>query len=228
MLACNETPTPAPESAVAAKVDPRRCQPGPGATGSPSTIQEAVTLANGLPMPVSAECFVEALDRPLKIEASKSGESLQPGEGERSPRVFIWGRDDLVMTIVLDGKGRDLVEFGQPMGPGRSVKAELSFPLTEPTTVAAALDRVRNEEHPRITRCFVCHNREMDEPSMPGARSSLVLRPRKPSVVDIDFLRDEGQRCDDTAEPARCRWLEAIFDHGPVEHRPFDAEVPVM
>ena len=225
-------PTPAPEPAAAAgpesPADPRRCKPAPGTTGSPSTIEEAVALANGLPFPVTAECFVEALDRPLQIEATKSRSSLQRAEGERSPRVFIWGADSLVISVVLDGPARDLIEFGQFVAPRRTIKGELEFPLTAPVPTAAALDRVRNPEYPRITRCFVCHDREEDEPSVPGGRSSLALRPRASTLVDVATLHAELQRCDREAEPARCRWLAALFTHGPVERRAFDAELPVL
>lgn len=93
---------------------------------------------------------------------------------------------------------------------------------------AAALDRVRNPEHPRITRCFVCHDSEEDEPGVPGGRSSLALRPRARTLVDITTLRAELERCDHQVEPARCRWLAALFSHGPVERRAFEAELPVL
>ena len=92
-------------------------------------------------------------------------------------------------------------------------------------TVKDALDQVRNPEHPRITRCFVCHDQERDEPTIPGARSSLALRPSPSKLVELADLRREHERCDEAAEPARCRWLAALFGHGPVEHRPFDREL---
>ena len=95
-------------------------------------------------------------------------------------------------------------------------------------STAAALDRVRNPEHPRITRCFVCHDSEEDEPAVPGGRSSLALRPRPSTLVDVATLRAELERCDRELEPARCRWLAALFTHGPVERRTFDAELPVL
>ncbi len=229
--ACGPAPAPGPAAeAVAAEapVDLRRCRPAPGTTGSPATLAEAVALANGLPFPVTAECYVEALDRPLRIEATRSRDSLQPAEGERSPRVFIWGADSLVTSIVLDGPGRELIEFGQFVGPRRTIKGELEFPLTAPVSTAAALDRVRNREYPRITRCFVCHDREEDEPGVPGGRSSLALRPRASTLVDLATLRAELDRCDHAREPARCRFLAALFGHGPVERRGFDAALPVL
>ncbi len=237
ILACSACgPAPAPERAApasaseapASPADLRRCKPAPGTTGSPGTIEEAVALANGLPFPVTAECFVEALDRPLQIEATSSRTSLQRAEGARSPRVFIWGADSLVISVVLDGPARDLIEFGHFVGPRRTIKGELEFPLSAPVSTATALDRVRNPEHPRITRCFVCHDSEEDEPGVPGGRSSLALRPRAKTLVDVDTLRAELDRCDHALEPARCRWLAALFTHGPVEHRAFEAELPVL
>lgn len=226
--ACGPAPAPEPERRAEAPVDPRRCKPAPGTTGSPRSIDEAVALANGLPFPVTAECFVEALDRPLQIEATSSTTSLQKAEGERSPRVFLWSADSLAISVVLAGPARDLVEFGQLVAPRRSVKAELEFPLRAPVTTALALDTVRNREYPRITRCFVCHDDEEDEPGVPGGRSSLALRPKTATLVDIAALRGELDRCDPAAEPDRCRWLAAIFGHGPVERRGFDAGLPTL
>lgn len=232
LLSC-ESPRPTGEAgatgeSVASSVDPRRCKPAAGATGSPGTIEEAVTLANGLPFPVTAECFVEALDRPLRLEATKSRSSVQPAVGERSPRLFLWSTETFVMTVAIDGPGRDLIEFGQFVAPDRSIKGELEFPLESPVSAAAPFERVRNPEYPRITTCFVCHDREEDEPSVPRGRSSLAVRPRPEQLVDIASLRTEYARCDPNTEPARCRWLDAIVGHGPIEHRPFDARLPVF
>ena len=209
-------------------LDLRRCKPGPGTTGSPQSIEEAVALANALPFPVTAECFVEALDRPLGIEATFSHNSVQPAQGERSPRVFLWTDDALVIAIVLEGEGRNLIEFGQFVGPNRSIKAELEFPLTHPATQADPHDRVRNERHPSITTCFVCHDDEQDEPSVPGGRSSLALRPHPLSLVTVSALSTEHQACDWTKEPDRCGYLQALMGHGPVEHRAFAETLPVF
>ncbi|MEZ4382597.1 MAG: hypothetical protein R3A79_14765 [Nannocystaceae bacterium] len=226
-LACGApTPADAPPRERADEATPaaddRRCKPAPGTSGAPKTIDEAIALANGLPFPVTAECFVEALDRPLQIEATRSERSLQKAKGARSPRVFLWSADSLVISIVLDGDARDLIEFGQVVTPRRSIKAELKFPLEAPVTAKTAYDRVRNPEHPNITVCFVCHDREEDVPEIEGARSSLALRPRPSTLVEVDALRDEHARCDPAAEPARCAYLEALMGHGPVEHRAFD------
>lgn len=225
-FACGSTPD-AVEPAMDA-LDLRRCKPAPGTTGSPASIEEAVALANGLPFPVTAECFVEALDRPLGLEATFSENSVQPAQGKRSPRVFLWTSDSLVVAIALDGPGRNLVEFGQFVATDRSIKAEIEFPLTSPVSAAESHDRVRNERHPEITSCFVCHDDEKDEPSVPRGRSSLALRPHPQTLVDIGSLSTERDRCRWDQEPERCRYLQALIGHGPVEHRPFEATLPVF
>ena len=208
--------------------DPRRCKPGIGTTGSPRTIEQAVALANSLPFPVTAECFVEALDRPLPIEATSSQSSVQPAVGARSPRVFAWPSESLIVALAVDGNGRDLIEFGELLSRRRSIKAELAFPLEARATTEQAHARVRNEEFPRITTCFVCHDREEEVPKVPGGRSSLLLRPRKSTLVDIATLATEHERCDPEAEPGRCRYLTALVGHGPLEHHPFDEDLPAM
>ncbi len=207
---------------LVAGLDLRRCKPAPGTTGTPSTIAEAVELANGLPFPVTAECFVEALDRPLAIAPTASTSSAQPAAGRRSPRVLIWPTDDFIVTVALDGAGRNLIEFGQFVAEDRSIKGELEFPLAEPATTAQALQRVRNPEYPNITTCFVCHDDERDEPSVPGGRSSEALRPFERTLVDLQDLPRLRDECDWTAEPDRCRYLHALVDPGPLTARPFD------
>lgn len=226
MLACGPSQDAARISLP--KIDPRRCKPAPGTTGSPSTVHEAVALANGLPLPVTAECFVEALDRPLRVEATTSRSSVQPAAGARSPRMFLWSTDTFVITLALDGPGAGSIEFGQLVTPRRSIKGELRFPLSDRVPVTEPFEQVRNPEYPRITTCFVCHDGEEDELSVPRGRSSLALRPDPSSLVDVHSLAGELERCDPSTEPERCRLLHALLDHGPIEHRPFDVSLPLF
>jgi hypothetical protein len=211
-----------------AALDLRRCKPGPGTTGAPTSIDEAVALANSLPSPATAECFIESLDRPLGIEATFSKLSVQPADGERSPRIFVWTSDSLVMTIVLDGPGRNLVEFGQFVSPRRSIKAEIEFPLTHSISPTEPYDRVRNDRHPEITSCLVCHDDERDEPSIPHARSSLAVRPHPNTLVDIGSLATEREQCNWDEEPQRCVYLDALLGRGKVEYRAFDASLSLF
>ncbi len=233
-VACSES-EPRSESGVATAAaatplgeDSRRCKPGPGTTGSPSTIAEAVALLNGLPSPVSAECFVEALDRPLALEATHSRSSVQPARGARSPRTFIFSGDGLIIAIALDGPGRDLIEFGQFVSPRRTVKGELEFPLATPVAIEAALEQVRNPDHPGITTCFVCHDAEKPSVVVPGGLQSVALRPVEWSLVAVDSLRREHEICDADVEPRRCAYLRALVGHGAIEHRAFPERLPTL
>ncbi|MBV1860387.1 MAG: hypothetical protein KUG77_18385 [Nannocystaceae bacterium] len=221
-------PAPSTTTEFFGELDLRRCKPGPGASGSPQSIAEAIVLANSLPHPTTAACFLEALDRPLHIEASKSKASRQPADGARSPRLFIFSGDALVITAVLGGDGQDLIEFGESVAPGRTVKGELEFPLAATLDEDAAYARIRNPEHGNITSCLVCHDAERDEPGFPGARSSLALRPRTKSLVPIESLSTELTRCDWATQEKRCAMLHAVAGWGPLEHQAFEQGLPVF
>lgn len=221
-------PVPSIATAAFGDVDLRRCQPGPGATGSPASIAEAIALANSLPQPATAACFLEALDRPLHIEVSKSKASRQPADGARSPRLFIFSGDALVITAAIGGEGQDLIEFGETVAPGRSVKGELEFPLVAALTDDAAYTQIRNPEHGNITTCLICHDSEEDEPGFPGARSSLAMRPRTKSLVPVESLNAELQTCDWAAEEKRCVMLQAVAGWGALEHREFEQGLPAF
>lgn len=219
-----------PSTATAAfdELDLRRCQPGPDASGRPQTIAEAIVLANSLPQPATAACFLEALDRPLHIEASKSKASAQPADGAKSPRLFIFSGENMVITAVIAGEGQDLIEFGEAVAPGRSVKGELEFPLDATVLDDGAYSRIRNPEHGNITTCFVCHDSERDEPGFPGARSSLTMRPRTKSLVPVESLSTQLETCDWAADEKRCVMLQAVAGWGPLEHQAFELSLPAF
>lgn len=221
-------PVPSTATAAFGELDLRRCQPGPGASGRPQTIAEAIVLANSLPQPATAACFLEALDRPLHIEASKSKASAQPADGAKSPRLFIFSGDKMVITAVIAGEGQDLIEFGETVAPGRSVKGELEFPLDATVLDDGAYSRIRNAEHGNITTCFVCHDSEQDEPGFPGARSSLTMRPRTKSLVPVESLSAELDTCDWAADEKRCVMLQAVAGWGQLEHRAFEQSLPAF
>jgi len=226
LIGCD--PNPSTTSGMFGDIDLRRCKPGPGATGSPQSIAEAIVLANSLPQPATAACFLEALDRPLRIEASKSKASMQPADGARSPRLFIFSGDALIITAAIGGDGKDLIEFGETVAPGRTVKGEIEFPVTTQLADDAAYTRIRNPEHDNITVCFVCHDSERDEPGFPGARSSLAMRPRTKSLVPIESLSSELASCDWEAEEKRCLMLQAVAAWGPLERQEFEQGLPAF
>jgi len=181
-----------------------------------------VALVNALPKPTSVACFVESLDRPLGAYATSSMFSLQPAVSKASPRLFFKvGR--LWLSIVIDGDGKDLLEFGELLDDGlRSLKAELQFPTTDQVPPGLPFDRVLYTTGGTV--CGVCHREEALD-HLEGTSqifSSLAFRPQPATRVSLDYLRDQARSCDWQAEPQRCDLLSAVFGGGDV----VDAEFP--
>ena len=213
-----QEPPPAPSS-DASTPDARRCVPPPGVSGSPQTIDEVVALLNALPEPVTVACFLESLDRPLRVEATISRFSAQPAAGQRSPRIFLF-IGDLVLSVVPDGIGAPLLELGEFVDEHHSRKAELELPHPHPLPASAPYDRVREGDH---SVCGVCHGEEVRDESIDFATAyiSRALRPREEDLIGLDLLRAEWLACSPAEEFERCAILEALFAHGPVVHQAF-------
>lgn len=189
-----------------------RCAPAAGTTGSPSSIAETVDLINGLPKPVSLVCFIEALERPLRLVATQSFFSEQPAVGRRSPRIFLF-IEGIIHSVVPDGSARNLLEMGEATSPGTSIKAELEFPVTQNVTLATAFERLPMGD---LTTCGVCHNGHVPVLGIEGAFESEVLRPIDRDLVPLAEVEDEARRCDAALEPERCDMLGALFQNGEV------------
>jgi hypothetical protein len=203
------TPTPTPPERTG-------CRPALGVSGSPQNISEAIVLMNTLPKPTSLACFLEALDRPLTLYMTSSGQSLQPSPGPRSPRTFVL-RGTFEMSIVLEGPVSHTLELGFRPVPDRSIKAEILFPLTRDVSEATLFSRV--QQTPRTTICGACHVGEehKDFPGFPaGVFESDVIDPYEMFEVEIDSMRTQVGSCDKAAEPDRCALLSGLFDHGDV------------
>jgi hypothetical protein len=223
LLACaSPPPRVTPDAAPPDAAAPSACRPA-GVSRAPRTVAEVVTLANALPRPLTLACFLESLERPLEIHAALSTISLQRAPTARSPRIFIF-TGDVIMSVVPEGTGQPLLEMGQLVEPGRSAKAELKFPITEPVTPEYPFAHVYDGEG---TTCRFCHPNEEPAPALgPSAFVSGAFSPVFRARVDVELLRAERGKCDEAAEPARCALLRAIFDHGEVRDREFPASVP--
>lgn len=198
------------------------CVPAPGTTGRPSSIAETVDLVNGLPKPVSLECFVAALERPLLVVATRSFFSAQPAMGARSPRIFLFG-EGIIHSIVPEGAARNLLEMGEAASTGWSIKAELEFPIAEDITLATAFERLPMDDD--LTTCGVCHNGRAPALGIEGAFESEVLRPADRELVSLADLEAEARSCDAALEPERCAMLGALFQHGEVVATEFPRSV---
>ncbi len=195
----------------------------PCALDRPATsIDEAVALAGDLPEP-SLTCFLTALRRPLGVELTSNTFSLQPAGSRRDPRILLTD-GPLVMSVVPVGEARHLLEFGELLDDGRSLKAELEFPVPADVERADAFVRTLDHEGARGTSCGVCHADEIEV--APGEFASLPLRPVPSTLVALETLRQEHELCDPAADADRCAMLAAIFEHGPVEHLPLPESYP--
>src|SRR3712207_6534727 len=77
------------------------CQPK-GVPRNPTSIAEAVALVSALPRPLTVGCYLESLERPLRVNATSAVISLQPAAGPRNPRMFLFA-GNLVSSIVPAG-----------------------------------------------------------------------------------------------------------------------------
>jgi hypothetical protein len=201
--------------------EPAGCQAPSGVSGAPSTLPEAMALLNALPRPTTLACFVEALERPLRLYLTSSNQSLQPSPGARSPRVFVVN-EPMVMSIVLEGDASETLEIGYRTSQNRSIKTELIFPLQSEVTFANLFDGVKDGDG-RVTRCSACHTSEMqffDTNLQAEVYESDLYPPFEVYEVDVESVRAENESCDAAAEPERCELLSAIFDHGDVVPAP--------
>jgi hypothetical protein len=193
------------------------CATPSGVSGAPRDISSLIALLNALPKPTTIACFLESLERPLEVYFTESKLSAQPALDERSPRTFIV-REQLFVSLVLDGASRpsSLLELGYVTQPGRSIKAEIAFPLFSDVSAAMLEDRVRVG---RVSLCSGCHILEarVDDAFFPdGAFESNTITPFSPYQIDLETQRAEAETCDATLEPLRCANLNALFNHGEV------------
>jgi len=218
-----ERPPAASDAAPDTPPPPARCRPTSGISAAPHTIAEVAALANALPHPLSLTCFLESLDRPLELSAAVSTISLQPAPTPRSPRIFLFS-GEVIMSVVPEGSGKDLIELSQLVSGDRSLKAELKFPLAAPLLPDDPFAHVRSDEG---TTCRFCHPTETPAPEIsPNAFVSGAFSPLPRSMVPFEKLQQEHAACDPALEPARCAFWGALFDHGEVRERSFPDTIP--
>lgn len=203
----------------AAGAGPRTPTPGcrapAGVSNAPKSIAETMTLINALPKPLTLPCFLESLARPLATYATFSVISAQPAVGSRSPRIFL-SIGANTMSIVPDGVGEPLLEFGEARPNYRSLKAEFEFPLLMPVLASTPYDRVMFND--QITSCALCHADEVQDSSISGVRAfvSQSFRPTPGERVSLAALQHELDICDRTREPSRCALLDGLLGWGPL------------
>ncbi len=197
----------------------RNCLPPPG-LGRPEHIDGVVALINALPMPVSLPCVLEALERPLAVLGATSPFSAQATTEQDSPRLFVFS-GDLVLSVVTTGEARELLELGEYVERGRTLKAEIEFPVEAPLTAAAPYEHALLGQS---TSCSLCHGSEryagkVDDVS---TYTSDALAVEADRVIPIGLVEQHARDCDSTRDPDRCAMFEGIFAHGDVTAGQFD------
>ncbi|MEQ1505696.1 MAG: hypothetical protein ABMB14_25910 [Myxococcota bacterium] len=194
----------------------------PCAIGVPvDSVQAAVDTVEALreasPDPLTLDCFLASLARPLGLELTSDVFSTQPAEGIRSPRILIRGAS-LTMTVVPVGEAIRLLELGEVHPSGMTVKAELEFPIDGPIAPEDPYLRTLAAPGATETGCRVCH---FDEIAVGDGRyANTPLRPPDNLVVPLEVLLHEREICDPAEDPARCSMFAAVLDHGEVYDAP--------
>jgi hypothetical protein len=185
----------------------------PESTRSPATIEQLITLINQLPKPLSIDCLIKSLKRPLKVFSVDSPSSLQPSLGMDNPRIFIIN-GNLVLSVVPKGPGRFLLEMGQKVSSTGSIKGELQFPVATELTHDSPYSRIL--ENGNGTSCRTCHTNEGRAVGTPSAYSyqSTLIPPSEQSRVDKIYLKSAAQFCNSSTDAYRCQMLRAIFIDG--------------
>jgi hypothetical protein len=186
---------------------------GPSKNLSPTTIDEAVTMINQLPKPLSVACFLSNFKKPLQVYAVDSRFSAQPSKGPENPRIFVFS-GNLMVSVVPAGPSREVVEFSQISAPNTSFKGELAFPVIEKLQPSAPYSKILKEFGG--TSCSICHQSELRATNITTgeAYNSLILKPDPFKRVDQETLLWFSQKCDSKADAERCRILDSIFISG--------------
>ena len=205
-------------------IRPRTCYPPEGFDGHPTDVEQVVAMLNAMPKPVTVPCFLDALQRPFELNATSNTFSAQPAFGPNNPRIFIF-RDKLAIAVVTKGDGRPLVELGLERAHGRSLKAEIEFPVEAELPLEQPYLHLTEDEtvSGEGTTCGFCHLGESRDPSIDFAPAyvSSMIPPAPNDRVDLDYLLWAWENCDPDAEPDRCAMFDAIFAQGEVSERPF-------
>ncbi|MCB0412235.1 MAG: hypothetical protein KDD22_06895 [Bdellovibrionales bacterium] len=138
--------------------------------------------------------------------------------GTRNPRIFI-KIENLIISVVPDGPGAQLVEFSELRSDSTSIKGEIKFPIETDIPNSEAFDRILDRSG---TSCRFCHSPEVQDSSITVGQAFLskAFRPRDGTYVSPETLEQIWKLCDPEDEPHRCEILDGLF--GQAQVRPFD------
>ena len=181
---------------------------------NPKTIDETLDLVNALPKPLTLNCFLKNLPKPMQVFATNSKNSFQPAVDNDTPRIFIFGQS-IVFSVVPGGAPKEALEISQVVTPVLSVKAEIYFPVL--ATLA------NDEPYKRValagvtgTSCQLCHR--FESPAVIGFRgpafASEIIAPLSQTRITATRMKYLSTVCGSSADQFRCNMLKTIFDEG--------------
>ncbi len=210
------------------------CSPEPAGASHPCAVNEPVEPADldaliahidALPRPIDATCLIHSLGRPLRVTASTSGLSAQPSSGAHNPRIFFFV-GEVTMSLVPEGIGSEVVEFGVPVdrdGTDRhTLKGELALPIEGALDAFAPHDKIAAEDGGTV--CATCHVEEQAEDL---GFSSVAIRTEPDEVMTLSELEALSEECTLALDAERCGMLDAIFA-GEVVEQPFPDHWPTI
>ena len=177
------------------------------------SVEDAVALINALPKPLSIDCFIANLKIPLKVFAVNNTFSAQPSVSMDSPRIFIIS-NNLILSVVPAGEGKNLVEFSQIVSSGVSIKAEIEFPISATLPGEAPYSRILSGSFG--TTCTSCHKNESRATMVSAgeAYQSNIIAPDLFQRVSQGYLLNQAKVCNNRIDDFRCRLLKTIFIRG--------------
>ena len=187
---------------------------------NPTTIDQTVTSIQLLPKPLSIDCFLKALKKPLKVYAVNSTFSAQPAGGFTSPRIFIIN-GNLLLSVVPAGLGSRNLELSELVSGTSSVKAEIEFPLEGNISRSEPFSRIL-ESTGGATTCRNCHLNEGRNYNYKNgeAYTSNIMFPDSYKRVSQTLLQGWASSCDLQKDRFRCLMLMAIFIDGQAQDVP--------
>ena len=185
-----------------------------------TTISQVVNLINVLPKPLSLDCFIRAIKRPLNVFATNSPASVQPAFDADNPRIFII-RQKLILAVVPKGAGKYLLEMSQATTATSSIKAELQFPIQGEISNDAPFSRILEGSYG--TSCRICHSNEGLATGTGNSFSyqSNILMPLSASQVSSDYMKAQAMFCNSNFDKYRCQIIRSIFIDGQAKDTQF-------
>lgn len=205
----------APEQNLNAASQYLACDQVADSLRTPNSIADTINLINALPKPLSIDCFLKSLKKPLKIMAVNNGFSAQPAVGNQSPRIFIVNTK-LALSVAPAGAGKFLLELSEPSSSTKSFKGELGFPIAQTIDPLLVFSTADDPQSPGNSRCILCHRNEekIRYGNIGFAFNSDIVRPNEYQRVFSLYLRNQAYMCNPATDKYRCDMLNAIFMTG--------------